>query len=398
MIHAHTVICGAGILGLTLARELLRRGDTDILILEKERASGAHASGRNSGVLHAGIYYAPGSARAATCRRGGALMREYCLENGLPLKDNGKVIVAANPEQLPALDNLYKRATANGATVRLIDEAELARIEPHARTVDRAIHSPCTAVVDPIAILKRLTDELTSSGKVRILYGVRVTGAGQPGTVATTDGPVGFGRLVNTLGSHADTLAHAFGVGKQYQLIPFKGAYKRLAPDAAVQVRGSIYPVPDPRNPFLGVHFTRGVSGAVYVGPTAAPAFGRENYSGIAGTGPETLRILYRDAILFCTNDAFRTVAVEETKKYAFSHFFREARRLVRGLRPRDIQSSPKVGIRPQLVHIPTGELVTDFLVETEGNTTHILNAISPAFTSSMAFAQTVADTAIPDV
>ncbi|NJB68858.1 L-2-hydroxyglutarate oxidase LhgO [Desulfobaculum xiamenense] len=396
MHKAQTVICGAGIMGLTIARELLSRGHGDILIIEKEPHTGAHASGRNSGVLHAGIYYAPGSARAKTCMEGNRLMREYCREKSLPLGENGKVIVTTAPEQLAVLDELHRRALANGADVRMVDEHELADIEPHAKTIDRALHSPRTAVVDPRAILKSLADDLTATGRVRLFLDTRAIGPRPDGRLDTTAGPVAFGHLINAMGAHADTLAHAFGIGLDYCFVPFKGAYRQLAPARAELVRGSIYPVPDIRNPFLGVHFTRGVHGDVYIGPTATPAFGRENYHGIDGIGREGLSILMRDATLFAANPKFRSLAVDEVRRMVFACFFREAQRLVKGLEPTDILPCAKVGIRPQLVDTRTNELVSDFLVLGTGNSTHILNSISPAFTSSMAFARIIADDHLP--
>lgn len=392
MPSAGIVICGAGVLGLTIARELVARGADEILILEKEERLGAHASGRNSGVLHAGIYYAPGSARARTCLEGNRLMRAYCAERGLPLAGSGKVIVAPDPAQLPALEDLHRRALANGSPVALLDEKELAELEPHARTAGRALHSPLTAVVDPRAVLAQIARELTASGKVRILTGCRVAGPAGPGALATSQGRVGYARLLNCAGAHADTLAHAFGLGRRFAMVPFKGCYRRLRPGRAGLVRGSIYPVPDPRTPFLGVHFTRGVAGDVSIGPTATPALGRENYGLLRGLDAEAPRILLRGARMLLGNAQFRALAREELRKYLPRHFFADCARLVRGLTPQDLEPSPKVGIRPQLVDTATQAMVMDFLVESDGPTVHVLNAISPAFTSSMAFARMLCD------
>lgn len=388
MQRAQIVICGAGVVGLTTARELVARGADDILILEKENRLGAHASGRNSGVLHAGIYYTPGSARAATCTLGNRLMRAYCEERGLPLSPCGKVIVTTSGDQLPALDTLFERAKANGSTVSMVDEKELADIEPHARTTERALHSPLTAVVDPRAILKAIAQDLLDSGKVRILLGRKALGPGSDGTLRTDQGPVAYERLLNCAGAYADTLAHTFGLGERYVIVPFKGCYKKLRADRSDLARGNIYPVPDVRNPFLGVHFTKSVTGDVYIGPTATPAFGRENYGILRGLDAEAPEILLRDMVLFFRNEKFRTVAFDELRKYFFKYFFADCAKLVHGLEPGDIENSPKAGIRPQLVDTATHELVMDFKVETDGRSVHVLNAISPAFTSSMAFAK----------
>ncbi|MGE4553229.1 MAG: L-2-hydroxyglutarate oxidase [Desulfovibrionaceae bacterium] len=390
--RAETVICGAGVTGLSLARELVARGAGDILVIEKEPEPGRHASGRNSGVLHAGIYYTPDSLKARFCQEGNRAMRAYCREHGLPLLENGKVVVARDESQLPTLEELHRRATACGARVQMIDERRLAEIEPAARSTRMALHSLDTAVVDPRAILHCLHAELEATGKVRFCFNTRATGLEDDRTLATTAGPVRFSRLANAAGAYADRLARAFGLAGRYQLVPFKGLYRRLTAERSDLVRGSIYPVPDIRNPFLGVHFTRGVSGRVYLGPTSIPALGRENYGVLAGLDAECASILWRDAVLFLTNRKFRRIALTEPRKYLFKHFFADAAGLVQELSPEDIEPSSKVGIRPQLVDLRTGELVMDFVIERTDTSVHVLNAISPAFTGGFSFARMVAD------
>ena len=386
--RADILIVGAGIIGLTLARELVKRGYRDILVLEKEPEPGRHASGRNSGVLHAGIYYSPDSLKAGSCLNGNRLMKEYCREHGLPLAENGKVIVARSEGELPTLDELFRRATANGARVEMIDERQLERLEPIARTVGRALLSHDTAVVDPKAVIKCLRSELEATQRVRILFDCRLTGLKGNTTAVTTRGEIVFRRVINAAGAYCDRVAALFGVGGQYRLIPFKGLYRTLRPETPWTVNGNIYPVPDIRNPFLGVHFTRSVSGVVYLGPTAIPAFGRENYGVLSGIDAEAFRIALEDAELFLVNPQFRSVALTEPKKYFPSYFFRDAARLVRQLSPADIAPSAKVGIRPQLVDWRTKQLVMDFMVLADGDALHVLNPISPAFTSSMDLAQ----------
>jgi L-2-hydroxyglutarate oxidase LhgO len=390
--HAHTVIIGAGILGLTLARELLARDVNDIVLLDKEPEAGRHASGRNSGVLHSGIYYAPDSLRAKTCLAGNRLMQAYCRERGLPLSPCGKVIVTRSEAEIPGLFALRDKALANGATVRVVDAKELAEIEPYAKTTGPALFSPETAVVDIKAILAALATDVTASGRAKILWNTRAVGPKAPGVLATSAGDIRYERLANVAGAYADRLAKAYGQGEGYQLVPFKGVYRKLRPQASHLVRGNIYPVPDPRNPFLGVHFTRSVSGDVYIGPTSIPAFGRENYGILAGLDAEAPSILLRDAILFAVNPGFRSVALSEPRKYVFKHFFADASRLLRELRPEDVLPSGKVGIRPQLVDIRANTLVSDFILETGERELHVLGAISPAFTASMAFAPWLAD------
>ncbi|WP_029898475.1 L-2-hydroxyglutarate oxidase [Desulfohalovibrio reitneri] len=388
MSNSEIVIVGGGILGLTLARELLGRG-RDVLVLEKEGGLGVHASGRNSGVLHAGIYYAPDSRKASTCLRGNRLMKRYCREKGLPLEESGKVIVASGEAELDVLDELHRRALACGADVAAIDEAELAELEPHAVTTDRALHSRETAVVSPKAILHSLAGDIQAMGG-RIRHGARVADRRGDTGLRLADGElVGFDLLINCAGAFAEKLAHLFGAGREYRVLPFKGTYRKLRSGREKFCRSSIYPVPDIRNPFLGVHFTRSVDGDVYLGPTALPCLTRE-----AGGSPgaEAVSILAREARLFAVNPRFRAVALAEPRKYLTRFFLRDAQKLVPSLRPEDVEPSAKFGIRPQLVDTRTNELVMDFVMEEAETSLHVLNAISPAFTSSMATARDIAD------
>jgi L-2-hydroxyglutarate oxidase len=370
--RAEILVVGGGIIGLTLARELLLAGKPDVVVLEKEPDLGRHASGRNSGVLHAGIYYAPDSSKARTCLAGNKLMRAYCSE-----------------DEIPTLEELHRRATTNGARVRFVDEKELAALEPMARTVGKALHSLDTAVVDPKAVLKSLRADLEGAG-VRIATGARFLGLERPEVARTTAGRIRFGRVVNAAGAWCDTVARAFGVGQHYRLIPFKGIYRKLRQGSSYPVNGSIYPVPDIRNPFLGVHFTRSVHGDVYLGPTAIPALGRENYGLVRGADGEAFAILASDAALFVRNPKFRAVALAEPRKYLPAFFHRDAAKLVRSYDRSLFVAADKVGIRPQLVDWRTKELVMDFLVLAKDGSVHVMNPISPAFTSSMELARTV--------
>jgi L-2-hydroxyglutarate oxidase LhgO len=389
-ITADILIVGGGIIGLTIARELIQRGYEHIVIIDKEKDLGKHASGRNSGVLHAGIYYTPDSLKARSCLNGNFLMRTYCKEKGLPVLETGKVIVTRSEDEIPTLKELYQRALANGAKVDMVNEQEVNEIEPNARTVDKAIYSHHTAVVDPKKVVMSLERDLAASGKVQFLLNctfLRIKGSL---TAITTAGEIEFKRFINAAGAHCDRVAKAFDLGFNLRMIPFKGIYKKLKKDKAHLVRGNIYPVPDIRNPFLGIHFTRSVHGEVYLGPTAIPALGRENYGILQGIDSEAFSILFRDAVLFCANPKFRDVALTEPKKYLTPYFFNSASKLVKKLDPRDIEPADKVGIRAQLVDWDKKELVLDFLVHKEGESIHILNPVSPAFTSSMDLARTI--------
>jgi L-2-hydroxyglutarate oxidase LhgO len=316
-------------------------------------------------------------------------MRAFCKEKGLPLLECGKVIVARSETELPTLEELHRRAIANGARVRFVDERELAEIEPMARTTGKALHALDTAAVDPKAVLRALRTELEAGG-ARIVTSCRFLGRAGPDGAQTTQGTIRYRRLVNAAGAHCDEVARAFGIAEHYRLIPFKGIYRKLRPGANFPVNGNIYPVPDIRNPFLGIHFSRSVHGDVYLGPTAIPALGRENYGLLRGAGGEAFAIALADAALFLSNRKFRTLALTEPRKYLPAFFHRDAARLVRRYDPALFDAADKVGIRPQLVDWRTKELVMDFLVEAKDATVHVLNPISPAFTSSMDLARTI--------
>ncbi len=387
------MIIGCGITGLAIARELVGRGEDDILVIDKEPGAGVHASGRNSGVLHSGIYYSPGSLKARFCAEGNKLLSLYCKDKDLSLDKCGKVIVATDNEELQNLMLLYERAERNNVKCNLVNEKELSEIEPYARTFQKALYSPNTAVFDPVEILNSLIGDLTSSGKVRFLFDTAFISRNNNSGVRTTSGTVQFKKMINCAGAFADTVANEYGAGMQYRILPFLGTYKKLRKQYSYLVRSNIYPVPDLRNPFLGVHFTRARNGSVYIGPTAIPAPGRESYELLSGINMETPSIIYREIILFLVDRAFRDNAINEIKKYLSHYVYREARKMLPDLRLSYIENSGRTGIRPQLVDWENKKLVDDFLVLNDDyDNVHVLNAISPAFTSSMAFARYVVD------
>lgn len=394
--HAHTIIVGAGILSLTIARELIASGCDKIIIIEKESAIGLHASGRNSGVLHAGIYYAADSLKAKFCLSGSLKMQAYCEANHLPINHCKKVIVAQNADELLTLKTLYERATENGAKVDYVDEKQLAEIEPWAKTHEKALYSHNTAVVDPKCIMQALYQELLETKKVTFLFNAQFKGLQAETIATTTAGNISFEYLINAAGAYADHVARSFGLAKNLVMIPFKGIYRQLKNDQQYRVNGNIYPVPNIHNPFLGIHFTKNIHGDVYVGPTAIPAFGRENYGLFSGMDREALSIALKSANLFFTNVKFRQVALTEPKKYFASYFYRSSKQLVKELKPEWLMPSQKAGIRPQLVNWKTKELMMDFLVEKTERSLHLLNAISPAFTASMAMAEHIVQKEMP--
>ena len=390
MKECKVLIVGAGIIGLTIARELLQRGHSDLLIIEKEDAPGRHASGRNSGVLHAGIYYSSDSLKARFCIEGNRLMKEYCRAKNLHLVESGKVIVAPLKEQQKGLHELKKRADKNGALVQLINRSELQKLEPFAFSYEDALHSPNTAVIDPLEILQSLQKEIEETGKAKLLFSASLKERAGDRMIESSQGTIHFEKLINAAGTFADEIAHKFALALDYKIQPFKGTYRQLK--RTNLVNGNIYSVPDLKNPFLGIHFCKNAHGQVTLGPTAIPALSRENYGAFENLEPETISILFRDAVLLFQNPAFRNAASVQLRKYSKKVVFREAKSMMPELQLEDLQPSTKVGIRAQLVHWPSRQLYMDFLIEKGADSIHVLNAVSPAFTSSMAFAKHVVD------
>lgn len=386
------VVVGAGIVGLAVARELkLRAPSTHIAVLDKEDVVGAHASGRNSGVLHCGIYYGSDTLKARVCARGAARMIEFAHEHGIPCLKSGKVILATSEQQYPIVDRLMRNAQECGINARRINEQELRELEPAAATSPAAIYCPETAVIDSGAVLKQLRLSLEQQG-VTFLFGWQAKKLRAANVLQTSRGNISFGFLFNCAGAYADVLARRFGVAQNYVLIPFKGIYWKLARSANRLVRANIYPVPDVSLPFLGVHLTRVISGDVYVGPTAIPALGRENYGILKGIRvSEALGIGSRLATMYLSNqNNFRQLAHAEIVKYSKRRFLAAARKLVPSLNDADMIPTSKAGIRPQLVNLKTKKLEMDYIMERTDNSLHVLNAISPAFTSAFAFAETI--------
>jgi len=388
------LVVGAGVVGVTISRELRRRYGGRVLVIEKEPSAALHASGRNSGVLHAGVYYQAGSLKARLCVSGNQRMRAYCRERGLPINECGKVIVARTVEDLPALDELHRRAQGNGIEASIIDAQTLRELEPYAKTTERALYVKDTAVVAPQAVMGALLEDAQKEG-VGFEFNCAWEHTETVGLARTARGVIAYGHLVNCAGLFADRVAHAFGVGGNYQILPFLGKFSQLSPQSKIQVRGNIYPVPDLRNPFLGIHFTRRPNGEVIIGPSALPLLGREQYSGLKGANASDAFSMGKYLLrLFIKNrDHFRSLALKEISKMTKNGFYHEAAGLVRGLEPEDLVVGKSAGIRAQLVNIHTAELLNDFVIEPGERSTHVLNANSPAFTSALPFAEHVVQT-----
>lgn len=390
------IVVGAGIVGLTVARELkLRTPSARIAVLDKESGIGAHASGRNSGVLHCGIYYGSDTLKAKVCARGAGRLIEFASEHGIPCLKSGKVILATAEQQLPIVDRLMRNARENGINALRISEQDLREIEPAAAAGPAAIYCPDTAVIDSVAVLDKLRSLLEQQG-VTFLLDWQAVGPQAPNVIATTRGTLAYDFLFNCAGAHADTLARRFGLAQDYALIPFKGIYWKLSQNANHLVRSNIYPVPDVSLPFLGVHLTRVISGDVYVGPTAIPALGRENYGKLQGAHVgEALSIGRRLALMYLENrNHFRLLAHTEIAKYNKQCFLAAARELLPSLTADDLVPTAKSGIRPQLINVRSRKLEMDYIIERTEDSLHVLNAISPAFTSSFAFAEMIVDQA----
>ncbi len=384
------LIIGGGVVGLTIALELRRRNPgTSITVWEKEDRCGEHASGRNSGVLHAGFYYTPDSLKARLTRDGCRAWTEYCEEHGLPIRRCGKLVVTATEEQLPQLDRLYARGQQNGVDLQLIDAAAAREIEPRAVTVHRAIWSPTTASVDPAAIMEHLSGRARAEG-IDLQTGVAFRDVDERGA-SSARGTTQAGYVINAAGLYADKIARQYGFSTRYRIVPFRGTY--LYGDQTEKLRTNLYPVPDPKFPFLGVHFTVTCGGRVKIGPTAMPGLWREHYGGLAGFAPaESIEVTAQIAALFLKGASFRRHAASEIRKLSRHYLVALAAGLATNVDPAHYKEWGIPGIRAQLVDTGRGQLENDFVLEGDDRSMHVLNAVSPAFTCAWPFAAHVVD------
>jgi L-2-hydroxyglutarate oxidase LhgO len=386
------LVVGGGVVGISIARELKRRfGDARIALVEKEPECGLHASGRNSGVIHAGFYYTADSLKAKFTRDGNQMLSQYCREKQIPVNRCGKLVVARNESELPQLDELLRRGKANGVELQSITVAEAKAMEPRVKTFERAIFSPATATADPVRVLLAMKQDAQNAG-IEIHQNAAYLGRDSD-FVRTAVGDFKPAFFVNAAGLYADRVARDFGFSADYRILPFKGIYL-YSEESSGSLKTNIYPGPDLRNPFLGVHFTLLVDGRSKIGPTAIPAFWREQYKGFENFKfDEFAEILFRDiGLLFFSGFDFKRLAAEETMKYFRKRLVSLASELLEGVKLDDFRHWGKPGIRAQLLNIKTKKLEMDFVVQGDSKSLHVLNAVSPAWTCALPFAKYVCD------
>ncbi|MFZ0977414.1 MAG: L-2-hydroxyglutarate oxidase [Solirubrobacteraceae bacterium] len=391
------VVVGGGILGLATARLLaVSQPGVEVLVLEGERSLAQHQTSHNSGVVHAGIYYAPGSLKARLCRRGLGLLRDFCQERGLPYDACGKVVVAIDEREIEPLRRLEERATANGVPgLRWLESRELAEVEPYVTGV-AGLHSPETAIADFAAVARAYANDVTASGG-EIRTGVAVARVRQNGSnpqVELADGSTIEGdKVIVCAGLQADRLAMASGEPAEPRIVPFRGEYWQLRPERAHLVRGLIYPVPDPALPFLGVHLTRKIDGTVVLGPNAILSTARHAYERRQFVLRDTYDALSWPGTFRMLRKHWRAGAGEIRRSASKRQFVREVARYVPAVEPADVLPAP-AGVRAQAID-RDGSLVDDFRLATHGNVTWVRNAPSPAATSSLAIAEELVSDAV---
>ena len=387
------VVVGAGILGLATARELQgRRPGRRVAVLDKEQRIGVHQTGRASGVVHRGVYYAPGSLKARLCVDGAARLLAYSEDRGIPILRCGKVVVATTADELPRLAELHRRSVANGVPgAELIGPERLRELEPHVAGL-RALHSPQTAVVDFSLVARAYADDIRNQGG-ELLLGLEVGGFARRGGVTqveTSGGAVEASRVVVCAGVYADRLAVGSGAPAEPRIVPFRGDYLVLRPERRNLVRGLVYPVPDPAFPFLGIHTTIRPDGEVWLGPNAVLALAREGYRRRDVSLRDVREILRSRGFRRLARRHWRTGSTEAMRDVSKRLFVASARKLLPELDVADVLPGPS-GIRAQALAVD-GSLVDDFLFHESDGVTHVRNAPSPGATSSLAIAEMIAD------
>jgi L-2-hydroxyglutarate oxidase len=384
MSHSHVAILGGGIVGLATAYNLTQQQPgLSIRILEKEPDVGAHQTGHNSGVLHSGIYYKPGSLKAANCRIGKQAMERFCLENGVPHDICGKVIVAVDEREFPALQRIYERGQQNGVRCEIIGHERLKELEPYAAGV-KAIHVPEAGIVNYRAVCRKMA-ELVQQRDGDVRTGTRVIGIRHEErliAIQTTAGDFTADYVVNCTGLFADRVAKLTGRKTPEKVIPFRGEYFELRPESQYLCKNLIYPVPDPSFPFLGVHFTRMIEGGIECGPNAVLAFAREGYKKTDINFRDLAETLTYGGFLKLAARHWRMGAGEMWRSLSKRAFVRALSRLMPLIQDADLIPH-RAGVRAQAIS-PAGNLIDDFLIDAEHRVVNVLNAPSPAATSSL--------------
>ncbi len=393
--EADVVIIGGGIVGLATAWALIQKHPgRSVVVLEKENEVARHQTGRNSGVVHSGIYYAPGSLKATLCREGVDLLKTFCREHGVLYDECGKVIVASSEAELPALERLFERGQQNAVPdLRKIGPSELAALEPHVRGV-AALHSPATAITDYVGICRKLAELLPQHG-ARIMTGATVTGIDASGTDVHVSGPgfrVTAGTLINCAGLHSDRIARMSGAEPSVRIVPFRGEYFILRPEYRSLVKNLIYPVPNPDLPFLGVHFTRMFNGEVEAGPNAVFALAREGYTMGTVSARDTLESTRFPGFWRLAARYWRVGLFEMHRSVSKAAFVRSLQKLIPEVSAAALERGP-AGVRAQAINA-AGQLVDDFAFARTHNTLNVLNAPSPAATASLAIGRYVVEEA----
>ena len=389
------VVVGGGIVGLSTAMRLTNLFPRlRLIVLEKEDGVARHQSGHNSGVIHSGIYYPPGSLKARLCVEGAAAMVAFCREHGLPYELCGKVIVASGEDELPRLQALFERGQANGiAGLKMLDAAGLREIEPHCGGL-RGIHVPGTGITDYAAVSRKYADLIGARGGT-IQTGVRVVGvnsSAQETVVETTRGSISTKYLINCAGLQSDRVGKIAGQKPEAMIVPFRGEYYDLVPEKYSLVRGLIYPVPDPRFPFLGVHFTRRIHGGVDAGPNAVLAFKREGYRARDFDMDDTVSMLRYSGFWHMARRYWRSGAEEFYRSWNKRAFVKDLQKLVPEVREKDLVPGG-AGVRAQALR-PDGSIVDDFQFSASGNQLHVYNVPSPAATASLPIGSAIAQMA----
>ena len=382
-------IIGSGIIGLTLAYKLKYKfNKSNIIIFEKEPNSISHSSGRNSGVLHSGIYYEPGSLRANLCVKGAKELKEYIKSENLWINECGKLLIPTSEYSYSNLENLFDRAKKNGVEINKIKNDEIKKIEPNTNCqFDYGLHVPFTSVADPKEVSNSLVENLRKMN-VAINYNARILKISEQ-KLFTKDNTIEAGHIFNCAGLFADELAKNSNLKFRYSFLPFKGKYWKIK-NKNFKLNHLVYPIPDLRYPFLGLHSSHNRHGEFYIGPSSTPVFGREQYDGILGNNfRESINLFFNFSkkIIFNENK-LQTLALQEFSLLTKNGFFNQIKKMFSNIKPHDLElSNQKVGIRSQIFDPQSKNLVNDFVIINHKNTTHVLNAISPAWSASFAFA-----------